>query len=219
VPEQIYLLGNLSIMVSYAAIMVAIVVPVARAGQVRTNHLAMATALIFFSCSVGHGLHGVLTWRTLTGSTTGGHAMLSGWAWAIALWDLFTAMVGIYYWTLRRGYGVLLGKGAIYVGPDEKYRLDQADARERAARDVAEQHRATLAAVVEHTDTAIIGVSLSGVVTAWNRGAERLFGYRADEVVGRTVAMLADENGSGRVNPAGRTRPSGSTGTGRRWRC
>ncbi len=57
VPDQIYLLGNAIIMVAYAAITVAIAVPVARAGQLRSNRLATATALIFFSCAVGHGFH------------------------------------------------------------------------------------------------------------------------------------------------------------------
>lgn len=182
-PEQLYLLGNPVIMVSYAAIMVAIVVPVSRAGQLRTNHLALATGLIFFSCAVGHGLHVFTAWRSLTN-----HAHMSS-PWALAFWDLTTAGIGVYYWTLRRHYGVLLGKGAMYVSPGEKYRLDEADARERAARD-------TLSAVAEHTDTAIVGVTLDGVVTAWNGGAEHLFGYRADEVVGRQVAMFADAGGA-----------------------
>jgi two-component system cell cycle sensor histidine kinase/response regulator CckA len=79
--------------------------------------------------------------------------------------------------------------GAARVTPGEKHRLDEADARERAARD-------TLSAVAEHTDTAIVGVTLDGVVTAWNGGAEHLFGYHADEVAGRQVAMFADAGGA-----------------------
>jgi hypothetical protein len=42
----------------------AIAVPVVRAGQTRTNRLAVATALIFFSCAVGHALHAAMYWRT-----------------------------------------------------------------------------------------------------------------------------------------------------------
>jgi PAS domain S-box-containing protein len=192
--DQIYLLGNLVIMLAYGAITVAIAVPVARAGQLRTNKLAMATALIFFSCAVGHGLHALMTYRTLVSAASlhGTGMAHPGASWPSALWDLFTAGVGIYYWTLRRGYGVLLGKGAIYIDPWGHHRLNEADARERAAREVAENHRATLAAVVEHTDDAIIGTTVDGTITAWNRGAERLFGYTADEVIGRPVAILVD---------------------------
>src|SRR4051794_34717472 len=101
-------------MVAYAAIMVAIVVPVTRAGQLRSNKLAVATALIFFSCSVGHGLPALMAYHSIVHAPPA-HGMsmtAAGWSWTSALWDLFTAAVGVYYWTLRRGYGVLLGKGA-----------------------------------------------------------------------------------------------------------
>jgi PAS domain S-box-containing protein len=196
-PDQIFLLGNLVIMVAYAAIMVAIVVPVARAGQLRTNRLATATALIFFSCAVGHALHAVMAYREL--QVRDAHHMHvdgAGWPWTSAVWDVLTAAVGVYYWTLRRGYGVLLGRGAIYVDPWGQRRLEEADARERAARDIAEAQRATLATVVEHTDDAVVGLTPEGIITAWNGGAERLFGYPAEEVVGEPAAMLADEAGS-----------------------
>jgi two-component system cell cycle sensor histidine kinase/response regulator CckA len=198
-PDQMFLLANMVIMIAYAAIMVAIVVPVARAGQLRTNRLATATALIFFSCAVGHALHAVMTYRTLV-QTTDTHRMhmdAGGWPWTSAVWDLITAAVGVYYWTLRRGYGVLLGKGAIYVDPWGQRRLEEADARERAARDIAEAQRATLATVVEHTDDAVVGLTPEGVITAWNGGAERLFGYTAEEVLGEPATMLADEDGAG----------------------
>ena len=200
VPEQLFLLGNLVIMTAYAAIMVAIVVPVWRAGQLRSNKLAVATALIFFSCAVGHGFHALITYRGIIANTASGgihlhHGGSRGLDWPSAVWDLITATIGVYYWTLRRGYGVLLGPGAIYVAPGERQRLAEADARERAARDAAESHRATLAAVAEHTDAAILGVDLDGRVTAWNGGAELMFGWRAEEIVGRPVSMIADENG------------------------
>ncbi|GAA0469833.1 histidine kinase [Paractinoplanes deccanensis] len=183
-PEQLYLLANLVIMVAYAAIMVAIVVPLVREGQLRTNQLALATALIFFSCAIGHGLHAWTSYRAVVDHA--GHLDADGWAWTLALWDTFTAGVGVYYWTLRRGYRVLLGRGAIYMSPGDRHRQAEADAA-----------RATLAAVVEHTDDAIIGVTLDGRVTAWNGGAERLFGYTADEVLGKNAAMFADETGAG----------------------
>ncbi|GAA2614625.1 hybrid sensor histidine kinase/response regulator [Paractinoplanes durhamensis] len=197
-PEQLFLLANLVIMVAYAAITIAVMVPVSRAGQLRTNKLAVATALIFFSCAVGHGMHAFLAYRGITQAADTahlGHALSEGWSWPSAVWDLFTAGVGIYYWTLRRSYGVLLGNGAIFISPGEQRRLDEADARERAARDVAESRLVTLTAVVAHTDAAIIGLDVAGNVTAWNPGAEKVFGWTADEMIGQPVSLLSDESG------------------------
>jgi PAS domain S-box-containing protein len=187
-PEQLYLLGNVIIMVAYAAIVVAIVIPVTRAGQLRTNKLAVATALIFFSCAIGHGLHALMTYRALMHADRMAMDTVN---WPSAAWDAFTAVVGVYYWSLRRGYGILLGNGAMYFDPASQHQLDQAGLRERAAREAAENHRAVLATVVEHTEDAIIGVALDGSVTAWNGGAERLFGYPAAEMIGNSVSILA----------------------------
>lgn len=48
-----------------------------------------------------------------------------------------------------------------------------------------------LASIVASSDDAIIGESLDGVITSWNAGARRIFGYTPEEAVGRPVAMLA----------------------------
>ncbi len=48
-----------------------------------------------------------------------------------------------------------------------------------------------LAAIVESSDDAILGKSLSGEITSWNAGATRIFGYEAEEAIGKHVSFLA----------------------------
>lgn len=50
--------------------------------------------------------------------------------------------------------------------------------------------RAFLAAIVESSDDAIIGLNLQGRIFSWNRGAKHIYGYSNEEVVGQSVAML-----------------------------
>jgi two-component system, cell cycle sensor histidine kinase and response regulator CckA len=65
----------------------------------------------------------------------------------------------------------------------------------KSARDIGDRKRAEavqerLAAVLESSDDAIVGKSLDGTITTWNRGAENLFGYSASEAVGKPIQML-----------------------------
>jgi PAS domain S-box-containing protein len=63
---------------------------------------------------------------------------------------------------------------------------------EVALRD-SEQRLRWLASIVESSDDAIVSKNLDGIITSWNRGAERIFGYPASEAIGQPITMVIPE--------------------------
>jgi diguanylate cyclase (GGDEF)-like protein/PAS domain S-box-containing protein len=59
--------------------------------------------------------------------------------------------------------------------------------------------RSRLAAIVDASDDVIISTRLDGTVLSWNRGAERVYGYRAEETLGRTLSMLLPPERAGEI--------------------
>jgi len=74
--------------------------------------------------------------------------------------------------------------------PDQEAEAIYLAARDVMARKLAEAQSSRLAAIVESSNDAIVSASLSGMIESWNPAAERLFGYRASEVLGRPLTML-----------------------------
>jgi PAS domain S-box-containing protein len=62
---------------------------------------------------------------------------------------------------------------------------------------LGQSHAQRLAALVESSDDAILSVDLGGIIATWNKGAEQLFGYETEEIIGKSVTALipADRQG------------------------
>jgi two-component system, LuxR family, sensor kinase FixL len=80
------------------------------------------------------------------------------------------------------------GKVSPSEGADAEVRGVLIDIMRRKA---GEEANNRLAAIVASSDDAIVGKTLEGIVTDWNRGAEIIFGYRAAEIVGKPISMIA----------------------------
>jgi PAS domain S-box-containing protein len=67
-------------------------------------------------------------------------------------------------------------------------------ARDITRRRQSEMAQARLAAIVESAEDAIVSKTLDSIITSWNKGAERIFGYTAEEAIGQSVTMLIPED-------------------------
>ncbi len=72
---------------------------------------------------------------------------------------------------------------------EEDLRRVNEELAQRTDRELWES-RTRMAAIVDSSDDAIIGKSLDGIVTDWNRGAEHMYGYTAEEIIGKPLITI-----------------------------
>jgi PAS domain S-box-containing protein len=72
--------------------------------------------------------------------------------------------------------GVFVGAVNMLVDISERKRAEEATQR--------------LASIVDSSDDAIVSKDLNGIITSWNKGAERIFGYMAEEIIGKSIKIL-----------------------------
>jgi two-component system sensor histidine kinase/response regulator len=159
----------------------------------RAQHLLLALAV-----TVGAALLQHLLWRWLQPYTwflfypaVVVAAALAGRAGAWACTALSVVLAALFFAVPELGWSRFGFTAAVFfvVGiafGELQQRLRAALQDNRALLD----ERARTAAIVESSDDAIIGKDLKGIVTSWNRGAERLFGYSASEAIGQPLLQI-----------------------------
>ena len=152
------LVATAVVAVAYLGIAVTVAVPLVRSRQVTKNKLGAATAAVFLTCAVHHGIHAVhLVAPGLGADVVAGTALRHEWGWDVALWDLVAAGVAVAYFALRRTYGSLMQGAQLF---------DDLRRRERQALEINDNVLqglvvAKMALEMDRTDTAVAALDTS----------------------------------------------------------
>jgi PAS domain S-box-containing protein len=204
---RLHFIGDLAIGVAYVAISVTLLVLVRQGKREIPFHwmfLAFGTFLI--ACGATHLMEVWTLWTPLywLSGTIKAVTALASVTTAFALPPLVprsVALVRAANVSARRGLDLEAANAALRTevaerkrAEDEVRRLNaelEARVRQRTAELVrANEELAEKAAIVEHSYDAIFSKTLDGVITGWNPAAERVYGYRAQEIKGKSVSVL-----------------------------
>jgi hypothetical protein len=102
---QLVTAANVAAACAYAVIAYLIVSGLVATGQLRTNHLGVATALIFVTSALHHGMQGVeMLLPSIGVNETHGDVLRGAWTWHNVVFDFLAAVAGLYYLSLRGSY-------------------------------------------------------------------------------------------------------------------
>jgi PAS domain S-box-containing protein len=180
----LHLVADSLIALSYYSIPIGLVYFVRKRRDIAFNWIFVMFAAFILACGTTH-LFGVWAiWQPiyrLDGIVKLITAVLSV-ATAIVLWPLIPRALAL--------PSPQQLEGRVSQRTTELAQANDALRGEMTARAAAEEANARLAALVAYSDDAIIGKTLEGVITSWNKGAERIFGHTAAEAIGQPISIL-----------------------------
>jgi PAS domain S-box-containing protein len=180
---------NLVIALAYFAICATILRGLAGTRQLRRNPLGLATAAIFFTCAVHHGLHTLHMLAPIVGADVAhGVAMRSAFAWQSAVWDTIGAAVAVYYLSLRRSYPTLLRTPEMFL---DEVRLASAERVDHERRMLTDAEELAGAGSFEYE------IATSAV--RWSPGMYRIHGVEAGVALTSARAQAVDPRDRERV--------------------
>lgn len=204
------MISNGIIAIAYLLICLAIVVPLARSRQLRTNPLGAATASIFFSCAVHHGIHALhMLLPTFDIDTERGLAMRAAWHWPLSIWDVVGAVVALYYWSLRRSYSSLMEGAQLFQD------LRQREQQALELNDTVLQGLVVAKMALDLDDTKRAHESLSVSIDSASRIITDLLGSSPTlDLVRSTPAAVAVQDGAARPGATATTTVVDAAATG-----